>query len=125
MSDEHEPDPRLREATAGEDKLSRYLSRVVGQILLRAWDQLPPEIKEDTTMTRMFCSALAHNLGQMLASAPREAIPIDDAGWLDFIETTCAMVRTQALEARTQLLTPPQEPGAAPRLQIPEPKLVM
>jgi hypothetical protein len=135
---------RLRDATPEEDKLIRYLSRVAGQAVVHAWDQLPPELREDLSMTRMFCSALAHNLGQLLASAPKDAIPVEDAGWLEFIETTCEMVRTQAREARTRLLLAQQAETLGPiagsptlgehgllderaphPLQIPESKLIM
>lgn len=124
-------DDTLRAATPAEEKMIRFLSRVVGQTLLKAWDQTPAEFKEDTEgMTLSFLAALAHNMGNLLASAPKDQqLPADDASWLQFIDTTLAMTRQSAIDARQRLIEPnPEEADAFgdPRpMLIPTPKLLM
>lgn len=101
------PKPRepLREATDAEDRIIRYLSRLVGQALMRGWDETPPEFRAGTEgMTLSCCAALAHNLAHLLASAPTQGLPVDDAGWRRFIDTTVEMVRRQAIDVRAAML---------------------
>lgn len=133
MSDEQKPaqTPRLREATGEEDKLLRYLSRVVGQALMSNWDRLPVEFRADRSLVRSFCSALAHNLGHLVgASAPIDT-PVDDAGWVDFLDTTLAMVRANAVDTRRELLIPAEGAEATqaapvvPRVYVQPPKFLM
>lgn len=136
MSDDEQPapTPRLREATSDEDKLLHYLSRMVGQALLTHWDRLPVEFRASHSMVRAFCSALAHNLGHLVGAAAPMDTPVDDPRWVEFLDTTLAMVRANAVDARRKLLTPAEgaegteaeRPAAVvPRVYVQTPKYLM
>lgn len=130
MTNDEPDNARIREASPDEDRLIRYLSRIAGQTLMGAWHNLPPEMKEGLDMSLAVCSALTHNLGQMLAAAPKEGIPVDDPRWQQFVETTIEMVRRNAIDARERVLAGDRaaqtgEAAAAPRLPISQPKFVM
>lgn len=138
MSDDETTPQRLREATADEDRLVKYLSRIVGQVTVQAWNQLPPEMKDGFHMAIVFSTALAHNLGQLLAAMPKEHLAVDDPAWLQMIETTLEMVRANAVDARRRVLEqqaileaggtkPDAEEATAqtPRVVMPQPKFLM
>lgn len=111
MSDDQTPsdETTLREATPGEDRLIRYLSRVIGGALMQAWQQTPAEFKDGAQgLTLTALAALAHNMGQLLAAAPSDERPATDAEWKAFVETTLEMVRDAAIQARAQRLEPTQ-----------------
>lgn len=124
--------PRIRDAADDEDRLIRYLSRRLGQVAMDAWHGLPPELKEGYSMPLTISAALTHSLGLMLAAAPKEAIAADDPTFGQFVETTCDLVRANAITARQRLLeelagtTPKPEGPAAPlRVTVPTPKFTM
>lgn len=133
--DEHEAaqTDRIRDAAPDEDRLIRYLSRVMGQVALQAWSQLPPEMKEGYSMALTISAALTHNLGAMLAAAPKDAIGVDDPAFRQFIETTCDLVRANAISRRLEVLRAlPGAPAPAasddpqlPPLSVAQPKFLM